>query len=315
MPTGNPIHISVHGRLKKRRRGRSQRHRNIVRRHNFQPSGKNSRENSPPNTSIDQAECLAINQALILVHRLNGQSNAKIQLYSDSQAALAAATSKGKVNSFSSHTHRLLLEFPSRIELFWSPGHSQTEGNEVADVAAKEAARSLSSSNLREVPIGKQTILAAVKNLLYKQWNETWQTTDVGRQTREFFPTLEDANILRSNFIHHELTQVLTGHSMLNSHQFKIGAAQSPLCNCGEESETVRHFLLACPNFAIPRLNIRAACRFLGIDFPPALSEFPKHQPLRQTLRQFVHSAKRLTLPTKSKTTPPPQLHLPNTIP
>lgn len=42
------------------------------------------------------------------------------------------------------------------------------------------------------------------------------------------------------------LAQLRTGHARLNGYLHRIGKAESDLCECGIERETVPHFLLRC---------------------------------------------------------------------
>jgi len=40
---------------------------------------------------------------------------------------------------------------------------------------------------------------------------------------------------------------MLLNNTMLNDDANRTGTAQSPVCECGNETETVQHFLLRCP--------------------------------------------------------------------
>ena len=49
-------------------------------------------------------------------------------------------------------------------------------------------------------------------------------------------------------------TQMLTGHSTLQYHLWKMKIEPEPTCEqCLEEEESVEHFLTECPAFSIPR--------------------------------------------------------------
>jgi len=67
-----------------------------------------------------------------------------------------------------------------------------------------------------------------------------------------------------------------TGHSYLKYFQNKIGNERSPLCDkCGEDIETVAHFLTKCPAFALLRYQIFGAfeLRDTNINFLALLSK------------------------------------------
>ena len=51
------------------------------------------------------------------------------------------------------------------------------------------------------------------------------------------------------------LTRLRLGFSHLKEHKFKLNFHDSvdPLCSCGTETESTKHFLLHCANFSIHR--------------------------------------------------------------
>ena len=72
------------------------------------------------------------------------------------------------------------------------------------------------------------------------------------------------------------LTHIITGHSYLKYFQNKIGNDRSLLCDkCGEDIETVAHFLTKCPAFALLRYQIFGAfeLRDTNINFLALLSK------------------------------------------
>src|ERR1700730_3294653 len=82
--------------------------------------------------------------------------------------------------------------------------------------------------------------------------------------SKGFLKLTQDAPRLHSSI----LLQLRTGHAPLNSHLYRIGRAESPLCpGCGQSEETVRHFLLTCTASASQRDAIlrpdRRAYRYL----------------------------------------------------
>ena len=52
-------------------------------------------------------------------------------------------------------------------------------------------------------------------------------------------------------------TQILTGHTILRYHLWKMKIEPSPIClNCNLENETVEHFLKNCPKYRKIRYEI-----------------------------------------------------------
>lgn len=63
------------------------------------------------------------------------------------------------------------------------------------------------------------------------------------------------------------LTHIITGHSYLKFFQHKIGNERSPLCDkCGEDTETVAHYLTQCPAFALQRYQHFGAFQLNGVN-------------------------------------------------
>jgi hypothetical protein len=44
-------------------------------------------------------------------------------------------------------------------------------------------------------------------------------------------------------------TRLRLNHSDLNEHLYRINLAEQPTCDCGAETESVKHYLLECPTY------------------------------------------------------------------
>jgi len=134
-----------------------------------------------------KAEFTAIETALATVeHRMQAVNSAlydseqksKIWLFTDSQSALERLQmGPGNQNNKSGdRTWKILIHNQDRIDvtLQWIPGHSNIEGNEIADEIAKEAC-DLDQTN---VPIGLPTTKAVIKRWVKANWEEEIKQTD-----------------------------------------------------------------------------------------------------------------------------------------
>ena len=135
-----------------------------------------------------------------------------------------------------------------------------------------------------------------VSKTLWNLWSSRWESGTDSSLTREFFPTANHALFLRRAYIHHELTQVVTGHSMLNTHLFKTGRVQSPRCACGVAEETTQHFLFDCPRYSLERAPLRQSISDAKISFPPPLHVFAECPTLFRVLMNYVKKTNRLSL-------------------
>ena len=68
-----------------------------------------------------------------------------------------------------------------------------------------------------------------------------------------FFLGSRHANILH--------TRLRLDNPSLNCHLFKYGMSDTCACNCGHPTESTKHFVLECPDFAAPRDTMLAAIR------------------------------------------------------
>jgi hypothetical protein len=81
------------------------------------------------------------------------------------------------------------------------------------------------------------------------------------------------------------MTQVITGHSVLNGHLNKLGLSTTSICSkCGTEEETRNHFLGDCDAYCVIRLKL------FGVLFvvPEELCSIPL-----TALRDYIASTER----------------------
>ncbi len=119
---------------------------------------------------------------------------------------------------------------------------------------------------------------------------------------QSFFPTVHDASVLKCRRLSSEVTQILTGHSLLNAHQFRFGFKTSQTCMCGYFSENVHHFLFFCPNFSDLRNNLRVTCLSENERWPPSLAAVAKSTTIWTAFCQFVRKTSRLAFKSSEPT-------------
>ena len=74
---------------------------------------------------------------------------------------------------------------------------------------------------------------------------------------------LFDFSFSRRASIYH--TRLRLGFSCLREYLFKISCCASPFCECGLDTESVKHFFLFCPRYAAQRnLLLTSATNILG---------------------------------------------------
>ena len=134
-----------------------------------------------------------------------------------------------------------------KIEIVWTPGHSEVEGNEVADRLAKEAAVEAKAMEEETSVVTVQDIKRYARASIQRKWQQRW---DIGEFGRDFYlckPILVSSPRLDfpNTRIFKQIFQLRTGYSILNDYRHKLGQCETGLCECGQ-METVQHFLLQC---------------------------------------------------------------------
>lgn len=133
-----------------------------------------------------------------------------------------------------------------------------------------------------------------IRRLLSRQWEAEWAGSSKGSFTRLFFPTIRDANMIASNNLSSPLTQILTGHSLLNAHQHRFNFKLSPACLCGHPAETTEHFLFDCSLYTELRQSFRKASLSELALWPPSLASIPQSDALWSEFRRFINKTNRL---------------------
>ncbi|QRV96301.1 ribonuclease H-like protein [Ceratobasidium sp. AG-Ba] len=179
------------------------------------------------------------------------------------------------VLAISDLTRRLIRSHPGlSVTTTWVPAHVGVPGNELADVAAKEAARGI-SSDAQDLPpylrnevtaspaAAKQAFKEAQRELWRQRWSgETSSSNARIRTIDESTPSNAFHKLAQSMPRRHAslLIQLRTGHIPLNAYLYRFGLRESANCpNCDQRAETVEHFLMRCPAYERERQRRNAA--------------------------------------------------------
>ena len=203
-------------------------------------------------TTVFQAEVYALLQCAKMESLLERQDSS-IAICSDSQAALRAVSAARAVSGLVLETIMALkrLAISHSVRLVWIPGHCGLEGNENADLLARQATTSLFIGPEPVIGLSAQSIHSAILKWAQSEQNRLWQITPGCRQAKMLIKQSK-ANL--SQFALklckrdlRILVGLLTGHVNLNRHLAVMKIKSDALCPlCGEDEETSFHFLAQC---------------------------------------------------------------------
>ncbi|CAG2208479.1 RNASEH1 [Mytilus edulis] len=147
--------------------------------------------------SILLAELVAIKLVLEKIDNYNYRNVKQLNLYSDSQSAIGIITLNWKSENY----HKTIQEIKNRkkkleqkgfiINIIWTPGHSDIEGNEQADRLAKAAAKEADNREEMSSITTKQDIKQAARTSVIKKWKTQWESSETCRRQQMYFGEIE----------------------------------------------------------------------------------------------------------------------------
>lgn len=217
--------------------------------------------------SVYTVELLAILTALEWLEK-HTKNNAIIA--SDSWAALTS------INSIKScrqdlvfkihHTIYKMHNLGLTVGFVWVPAHVGVDGNEDADILAKQSLRSQTIE--MNIPLSKAEGKAIVKKHMLKVWQEYWDSNDTGRHLYNIQKQVGLGRRLGRNRKEEAvITRLRIGHSGLNKALHTIGKHPTGSCAHCNNQESVQHVLLECGEYEEERKGLKAALQKVKLTF------------------------------------------------
>ena len=173
----------------------------------------------------------------------------------DSQAAIKAVDSTKIKSKTLDESVSLLnkLGETNTVTVRCIPAHNGYEGNERADLLAKNGANNIDALSA-SIPIPKSNWDTALKNRTNMIMQENWKSLPPSHFKRLWRDKFSDRLQRLNRDQLRKATQFLTGHAAVNYHLNKYNANISKTCpHCLAEEETINHFLGQCPKWSLHR--------------------------------------------------------------
>ncbi|KAF7330237.1 RnaseH domain transposon factor [Mycena venus] len=195
-----------------------------------------------------------------------------IHIFADNTSAIKTIFDpKPRSGQLYSHVfHKKICAFldddPERkVEIAWSPGHCDIDGNERADTLAKMGAEMAT-----EAGGTRSHALHKAKEKVQKSWVKEWKAapkTGNYAIANRFPPSLKPTPHFKSlkREVFGRVTQCRIGHCFSGEYYSRFVPSENVNCPCGEEFQTREHILRVCPRYEDQRHILRSVSRDISL--------------------------------------------------
>ncbi|KAJ5642579.1 hypothetical protein N7490_006579 [Penicillium lividum] len=258
------------------------------------------------------AELSGIEMAIRHFSKSNPQPPRELVIFADSQAAIQAVQNpkrpSGQYVLHAIYTHIRALTPGLSVTIRWIPAHVGVSGNELADAAAKEAAKGgagagagseICSSGSDIVGISPKLRLATtakrqVRARIRAEWAKQWAKEKTGRPNHRLVDVPHKKVLKLFEGLSKPYTSILVQmRSMrigLRHFLYKINEADSDRCSCEEGSQTPRHVLLQCPLYLDLRKTFMEKAKRTNLQNPMDYEAIMSHPQATRYVAEFMLS-------------------------
>jgi len=141
------------------------------------------------------------------------------------------------------------------VSLVYIPGHTGITGNDFANENASKLANSIASGNTDATDnITVTDVYKLATGIVMRSWQRMWNEDSTGRTTYSFIPEVGTEVIFpKRGEVGVSYCRILLHDTMLNDDAFRTGTADTYMCECGQEWQTVEDVLLHCTRYVEAR--------------------------------------------------------------
>jgi ribonuclease HI len=217
--------------------------------------------------TVFQAEIFAIGQSAhhLILNKDMLTNISKVDIITDSKSALQALDNVCTPSKLIMDCMQTLDKLQELVEvsIHWTKAHVGYEGNERADILAKEGTSKISFQVEPILPVPKSWIRRKTQQYLQNEWTSRWTSTCEARQTKIFFPQPNPK--LSKKLMRYDrptcakLFRWTTGHSFHRYHNHITSPLvfDNPTCRaCNEAREETNHLFAHCLSLAPIRMKL-----------------------------------------------------------
>jgi hypothetical protein len=126
-----------------------------------------------------------------------------------------------------------------------------------ADREAKKAAKLADISRSQE-DCSWQSFRLQARKFVKRVWQRQWKMLDQQRSVHICYPEVQYGRLRTGlhKFASAARIRLLSGHSRLADHMYRIGLSSTPNCGCGTDRQTAEHLLIDCPDLNQQRMHM-----------------------------------------------------------
>ena len=217
----------------------------------------NKKVKLPWTASIFTAEAIAIKTAIEIIIRENVNP---ATIFTDSKSVLLALEATNHTNDTIAKISEYWVEAKSKeieINLCWSPGHVGIDGNESADILAKEA--TLDGEEILP-PISLQEYASLIREKQKAIWQSEWDNQNA--KLRVYKPSVSSMTLLPIKNRKEEtiIRRLRLGH-IRTTHEFLLNNDRNkPKCEVCDTDISVNHILYCCQQRPPPPFLNQTPC-------------------------------------------------------
>jgi len=158
-----------------------------------------------------------------------------------------------------------LRDWNIRVVLAWIPSHSDILFNEKADFLARQALQELPT--VSKTPFTFPTWKSLTVRQMTQCWQIRWDRSTTGRATYDVIQAVGNRLIFPQNRnVAISYVRLLLNDTTLREHQYRMGLADTKVCDNNDGMEDAYHFFFQCSRYSDIRTELKQEIQRIWTD-------------------------------------------------